>query len=371
MKANVAGGGARGGNVAQGGTGGSLGGGGARGTQAACSSYQIPSEIPRRLVYGPDGNIWLTQRVLRQVVHTVPGGSSTAIPFPLAAATLAGIVAGPDGNIWVAYSTPMAAVTVGKIARITPSGAITEFSLPGSMQYGPIPLELAVGPDGNIWFTEDFSNARSTATIGRITMSGDIVEFPVEQSGAFSPRDLGGIVSGPDGNVWFTESGSDLAGATSYYLGRITPAGDITHYPAASGSMPLIGDMVVGADQSLWASILIQAPDVTSGTMYEVGIARIVAPIGDDGLLPITVYKLALRRKFANDFPGSLALGTDGNIWFAEEYLGNMSTTGVIKRTGSTYGASGFNAVTSGTDGNIWAVQRTLGGLVVTCIRPP
>ena len=52
------------------------------------------------------------------------------------------------------------------------------------------------GPDGNLWFTES-----DRGTIGRITPSGTITEFPLEEqeSGPY------GITVGADGNLWFTE----------------------------------------------------------------------------------------------------------------------------------------------------------------------
>ena len=39
-----------------------------------------------------------------------------------------------------------------KLGRITTAGVITEYSVPTG---GSQPLGVALGPDGNIWFTED------------------------------------------------------------------------------------------------------------------------------------------------------------------------------------------------------------------------
>src|SRR5690606_29254724 len=49
------------------------------------------------------------------------------------------IVEGPDGNMWVTTET-----TSG-VPRITPDGAVTEFTLP-STSFG-----IESGPDGNLW----------------------------------------------------------------------------------------------------------------------------------------------------------------------------------------------------------------------------
>src|SRR4051812_671357 len=59
------------------------------------------------------------------------------------AAQPAGIVAAPDGNHWFAE------FATSKIARITLTGTITEFTLPNA---GSGPLNITVGPDKNLWF---------------------------------------------------------------------------------------------------------------------------------------------------------------------------------------------------------------------------
>src|SRR5438309_1364493 len=87
---------------------------------------------------------------------------------------------------------------------------ITEFQLPNPNS-GPGPI--MVGPDGNLWFTENNANQ-----IGRITLSGQITEFALsENSGPW------GITLGPDGNLWF-------AASTGNRIGRITPDGDVTQF---------------------------------------------------------------------------------------------------------------------------------------------
>lgn len=108
-----------------------------------------------------------------------------------AAAQPAGIVSGPDGNFWF---TEFAA---DRVARITPTGTITEFVVPGA---GSGPLNIVVGPDGALWFTENGSDE-----IGRITTAGVVTnEFSVPGVGS-APA---GIAAGSDGALWFTQAGS-------------------------------------------------------------------------------------------------------------------------------------------------------------------
>src|SRR6202158_4295978 len=86
----------------------------------------------------------------------------------------------------------------------------TEYPLPVNSQ----PLGITSGPDGNLWFTESSSNK-----IGRITTAGVYNEFAVPSVNS----DPFFITAGPDGNLWFTEYLSNK-------IGRITTAGVITEF---------------------------------------------------------------------------------------------------------------------------------------------
>ena len=64
-----------------------------------------------------------------------------------------------------------------------------EYHLP---RKGSLPAQIAAGADGNIWFTENFSGR-----VARMTPKGVITEFTLPVSGKYEA-----IVSGPDGNLW-------------------------------------------------------------------------------------------------------------------------------------------------------------------------
>ncbi len=91
---------------------------------------------------------------------------------------------------------------------------------------------------GILWFIE--SNA---GKIGRITTSGAITEFALSSS-ASAPK---GIVTGPDGNLWVTESGTNL-------LGRISaeaPLASLTTYTLPTPTSTPLG-IAAGPNNAIW-----------------------------------------------------------------------------------------------------------------------
>ena len=130
-------------------------------------------------------------------IPAAPAMSITEFPVPTASSLPDGITAGPDGNLWFTESYS------NNIGRISPGGTITEFPVP-TAKSGP--WGIAAGPDGNLWFTEYSGNQ-----IGRISPSGTITEFPAP---AYSSPD--GITAGPNGTLWFIDS-------TLNKIGRFTP----------------------------------------------------------------------------------------------------------------------------------------------------
>src|SRR5262245_46506079 len=96
------------------------------------------------------------------------------------------------------------AVSVG-VAGAAPLGQITEFSAglnPGAFMSGITP-----GPDGNLWFAD----SGPTPAIGRLTPDGVFTEFALPP-GSVPTVFANGITFGPDGNVWFTDQGTRAIG---------------------------------------------------------------------------------------------------------------------------------------------------------------
>ena len=72
---------------------------------------------------------------------------------------------------------------------------ITEVPVPSSPGY------ITAGSDGNLWF------GASGDKIVRMTTSGNLTEFPLPPH---FDMHVYGLTSGPDGNVWYVRSRSNL-----------------------------------------------------------------------------------------------------------------------------------------------------------------
>ena len=194
--------------------------------------------------------------------------------------------------------------------------SFTEFSIPTS---GSAPRGIVSGPDGALWFTEYFGNK-----IGRISTSGVITEYPLP-----SPlSDPAGITSGPDGALWFVESYGNR-------IGRITTTGVITEYPLPTSSGTMEG-IAAGPDGALWFTEF-------SGKIGRITTSGVITEF------PIPVFSA----------PVGITAGPDGALWFADMdgRVGRITTAGVITLypvppvVGNPYG------ITSGPDGALWVSE--------------
>lgn len=188
--------------------------------QGVISSFDIPtaSAQPRAIALGSDGNIWFGEFAGNRIGRITPQGMITEFVLPTPDSGPRALAAGPDGNIW--YS----AFRAGKIGRITPQGQITEFALP---RPNAGPGDITAGADGAMWFVELSGTMDGLqpdgGRIGRITMEGKVSEFPLPQK---TPSPIN-IAVGPDRNVWYTRGGA---------VGRVTPEGQITEFPLGEGA---------------------------------------------------------------------------------------------------------------------------------------
>ena len=175
--------------------------------QGALSEFPIPTpdSQPRAIALGADGNIWFGEFAAGKIGRITPQGVISEFPIPTPGSGPRALAAGPDGNIWFSEFRS------SKIGRITPKGVITEFTLP---RPNSGPGDITAGADGAMWFVELSGTMDGMqpdgARLGRITPDGRVTEFEMP-SRLPSPIN---IAVGPDRNIWFTQ-GSKLVRATA------------------------------------------------------------------------------------------------------------------------------------------------------------
>ena len=144
---------------------------------------------PDGIAAGADGNLWVAEPGVNKIARVTPTGTITEFPVPGGLLPTA-VTAGPDGNVWFAQR--------GGVGFITPAGKVKVYKVDGIIS------SITPGPDGNLWFTENFRGK-----IGRVTPSGQITLFNIPTPPGGASRNPLTIAAGPDGNLWFTESHPD------------------------------------------------------------------------------------------------------------------------------------------------------------------
>jgi streptogramin lyase len=245
---------------------------------------------------------------------------------------------------------------------------ITEFPVPMA---GSILNAIATGPDGALWFGDSGSGK-----IGRITTAGVISEFPIN----VFPES---ITAGPDGNLWT----ANIAGPC---IGRITTAGVST---ALEGRITFCWGIAAGPDGNLWFT---EQPGAIPPGDYVGHIGRITTA-GHVSEFPIPTHRTGASvivagpdsalwflespapkigrittagviTEFNIPTPGGipfcLAAGPDGALWFSEDGgIGRMTTGGVV-----TYFPvfRAFGDIATGSDGALWFTENNAIGRMTT-----
>jgi len=258
-----------------------------------------------------------TVRTPGAVIEVDPG------PFPLVAASVAGIVGTPqsitvadDGSLWFVASNPPA------IGRIDAGGSVARF--PTRLPWALAALTPRLG--GGVWFADPVGSS-----IGHVTPSGAMARHGIVAAG--SPQ---GVAAGPEGSVWFT---CDAEGGD--WIGRMTPAGEVTRFVIPRHRRHP-GPIVAGPDGNMWFAMPDSVWRITPGgelTEVEIG--------------PTTGVP-------------SLAVGPDKAIWFAKNTPPGGASVGRIEtgrqpKVTAVYdlpGGAVLGGIVAGGDGNLWVAEQ-------------
>jgi streptogramin lyase len=182
------------------------------------------------IVAGPDGRMWFA-RSRTDVGAITTGGDVTSYPTPNPGEDISGIIVGPDGKLWFGESA--------RITRMSTSGVVgpgDDFPLPAGTDNAV--QALALGSDGNVWFTVSYG------AIGKITPLGTMTFFNIPTADSLPV----GITAGPDGQLWFAERNGDNIGSIPT---SATSGADIKEYPVGTSNAGLLY-LVAGPDKRVW-----------------------------------------------------------------------------------------------------------------------
>lgn len=158
------------------------------------------------------GSINTTTGQITEYQTSNHAGPQLIVPSPTS------MVVGSDNAVWFADCVNY------QIDRIdTSSGAITTYDVSTPAYPSQSPLQLASGPDGNIWFTSTNVAARTNQSlIGMINLkSGNTVQTFNE---GLVAGDFWNMTDASDGNIWFAENEFLIFGfATIQTIGVFNP----------------------------------------------------------------------------------------------------------------------------------------------------
>ena len=283
---------------------------------------------PLSITSGPDGNLWYTAGA--QIAKMTTSGSATA--YSAVGNGTAYDITSDGTNLWFTYMKqppppsggppPPISATEG-IGKITTSGTVTLYLLDSSNNRQP--NGIVYGPDGNIWFVESGDGevdkfVPSTQTFTR---------YAIPSGTSSNPQD---IVS--DGtNLWISEESSNK-------IAKVSTSGSFTEYTVPTSSSQPFG-VTVGSDGSIWFSEY-------AGNK-----------IGH--FLPSTATFIEYAIPTTSSHPEGMAVGADGNVWTVENSGNNVTEVtsfGSVLEVGIPTGSSAPTDVTLGPDNLIWLTEN-------------
>ncbi len=196
------------------------------------TEYSLPSgSDPYGIAAGPDGNLWYTDHGSGKIGKITTSGTITE--YSLASGSEPGSIAeGPEEDLWYINF----GFSASKIGKITTSGATTEYPLPETSN----PEDIIEGPEGDLWFTDSTGLYGVDNSITKMTPSGVLTEYYVP--GEYDR--LRDIAEGPEGDLWFTEENFDK-------IAKMSPAGIVTEYSLPAGTSSPWG-IAPGPEGNLW-----------------------------------------------------------------------------------------------------------------------
>jgi virginiamycin B lyase len=276
------------------------------------------------------------------------------------------------------FGLTLAVVLVGSAgsAVAAPEAKLKQFRVPTANSQ---PREITTGPDGNRWFTEGTEFTGAPAKIARITPSGVITEFAPGVSDGCNDCILSDIASGPAGVLYATSNDPKLI-RFDVNTGTFQPPIQMPNTSALGGTLAIFGDDVWVTDFNndvVWRYRLstgeftsVPATDPSDVAVDAAGNAWFSEP-DTNSLGRIDAVTGAVTRTPTSDgsttvAPRAVAVATDGQVWFTVRFamqgVGRLNpTTGSVTLfPRDNVGPAGIAA---SPDGTVWFTQETKGNL--------
>lgn len=203
------------------------------------TSLPTPNSGPTYLAPGPDGNLWVSETAADKIARIALNPSTGAVvvtefalPTANAAPTGLAYIPGDHNILWIAESNASAVIPFD-------TSALTFGTAVPTVTPNADPQQMILGPDGQIWFTEEHA-----AALGRVTATGAMTEYPLAPAASAY-----GLVIGNDNNLYFTDPANNAFG--SFTVTSPTPAVKEYPFPTASSSPAF---MVLAPDNLLYAT---------------------------------------------------------------------------------------------------------------------
>ncbi|HKM56060.1 MAG TPA: hypothetical protein VJY33_21820, partial [Isosphaeraceae bacterium] len=246
--------------------------------------------VPEGITLGPDGNMYVAEFGTNAVEEISPT-THALVGAPIA------VNAGPEGitsaggSLWVTNST---ADTVQEISPATHGLAATI----GGLTAGAAPTGITAGPNNTVWFTETGAGVND---IGEINTAAPalITATVLATSGKVNPANYVpvGIAEGSDGNIWFTMQVT-AAGAG---LGRLPRIGvihssntlvvnseNISAGPGAANWVPV--STTAGPDGNVWFTMRNTAVPAQPD---RIGVVQPTTSVINSAALPVGTFLAA------------------------------------------------------------------------------
>ena len=278
-------------------------------TVGAIEEYNLPTVFrqPNAITNASDGSVWFAEQGLPGVGHLFPGNGTLVeyawpgYPSPKAPACASGVsvsgIALWNGRVWGAdeFGNALVGVKPGDGSAVTVSTAAT----------AQFPYWVAVGPDGNLWFTSDNLPAR----LGRIFTNMTVQVINLLGMGSDEPLQLDFVNS----SLAYVAT-VDLSGTPCTCDGRIyrfdpsSVSGAISPAVVGPGFKLILPTSVAYSAGAIWVA----QHDASSVTEYDPRSGTWVTyPTSTMPWLDVTL-------------PLEVA-GANGMVWFNEHYANKVA----------------------------------------------